>query len=256
MFDRELNTVDRVLFFGHRPGPGAARPARHQRRRPRAVDDLPAVRGDGAAAGDGVDRLVAADLLRLLVRRLAVLRVGARHRVLLRPADAGPGVLLQARLHRPRPHRHHRPARLALQEPRDAAQRQLRRPERRGHRQLGRRLRQPALRHHPAVGADGAVHRAQHVGQADLLDQLRAHRRGDPLLRLALRRRRRRRHHDRLRLLLPRRPGHRSALRPAPSPRPTGPSGRSATQRPSAATARRPSRHPTARGVRPRSRRR
>ena len=77
----------------------------------------------------------------------------------------------------------------------------------------GRRLRQPAQRHHAALGADGAVHGAQPAHADALLDQLRPHRRRHHLLRLALRRRRHRRHHDRLRLLLPRRHRHRPEVR-------------------------------------------
>ena len=87
-YDRELHLVDKALFLGSEPGQRPARHARHQRLRPRAVRDLPVVPAAGAARPHRLADLVAQHLLRLLVRHLAVHRLDARHRVVLRAADA------------------------------------------------------------------------------------------------------------------------------------------------------------------------
>ena len=77
-----------------------------------------------------------------------------------------------------------------------------------------RRVRQPALRHHAAPRADGAVHDPVEGRQVDRVGELRAHRARDPLLRLALHRRRPRGHRDRDGELLHRRHRERSEVRP------------------------------------------
>ena len=88
MYDRELHLLDRLLLFGHDPGVLMHDAARHRVHRVGAVLRLPVVPAAGAAGADGVAGLVAQPDLRLLVRDLAVHRLGARDAVLLRAADA------------------------------------------------------------------------------------------------------------------------------------------------------------------------
>ena len=91
-YDRELHLVDTALFLGHEPGERAARHARHHVLRARAVGHLPVVPAAGAARAHRLADLVAQHLLRLLVRHLAVHGLDAGDGVVLRAADARPGL--------------------------------------------------------------------------------------------------------------------------------------------------------------------
>jgi hypothetical protein len=86
-YDRELHLLDRTLMFGHDPAVLHPRPARHRVHRV-SCPHLPVVPAAGAAGADRLAGLVAQPDLRLLVRHLAVHRLGARHAVLLRAAHA------------------------------------------------------------------------------------------------------------------------------------------------------------------------
>ena len=96
-YDRELHLLDRALLFGHDPATDPARGLRHQLRGHVLSYDLPVVPAAGAAGRHGLGGLVAQPLLRLLVRHLAVHRVDARHRLLLRAAHPRPRLRVRLR---------------------------------------------------------------------------------------------------------------------------------------------------------------
>ena len=159
-YDRELHLLDKALFFGNDPS-----------------TVLHTVLGTGVSAH--VLSYIYLWFLPLVPLALMAWLVWSRNlsygywfatsqciawslgtALLLRAADPRPRPGVPPALHRPRAHANRRPDGVAGRGPTSDPHRRLRRIRRRGHRQLGRGLRQPALRDHPAGRADGAVHAA------------------------------------------------------------------------------------------------